>query len=147
MSRTAFRAEVVLPHPPAVVFAYLSDPRHRPEWQSSLLSVDVPAAEPGVGLEWTERTIVGVRPRLRVTLREPPTAWAETGTWRGVSATLRLDLTARPEGRTRVLATGEVAGTGAWLLPARVAGRLAGRAIAADLRKAGRALTRRGSPN
>ena len=33
------RARSTSRHPPEVVFAYLADPRNRPEWQSSLLSV------------------------------------------------------------------------------------------------------------
>ena len=28
-----------MPHPPETVFRYLVDPRNRPEWQASLLSV------------------------------------------------------------------------------------------------------------
>ena len=141
MSERRFTAEVVLPHPPETVFALLSDPRRRPEWQSSLRSVDVPDGEaPGVGLAWRESTLVGVRPSMVVIEHTAPTAWAEEGRWRGISATLRLRLAADPGG-CRVRADGEVRGRGAWAVPATLAGALAGRAIAADLVRAGRVLT------
>jgi hypothetical protein len=137
---------VTLAQPPAVAFAYLADPRHRPEWQSSLRSVDVPGdPTPHVGLRWRETTVVGVRPRLVVTERTPYDVWAEQGSWYGVSATLRLRFAPRGEG-CRVRAEGEVSGRGPWAVPAMLAGLLAGPAIAADLRRAGRVLTRRGRP-
>lgn len=142
MSGAGFLAEVDLPVAPEVVHAYLADPRNRPEWQSSLLSVDAPDVEPHVGLRWRERTAVGVRPRLEITEMDPPRTWAEHGRWRGVSATLRLVVSPAPGG-SRVEARGRVEGAGAWAVPARLAGMLAGRAIASDLRRAGRILATR----
>ena len=115
-------------------FRYLSDPRRRPEWQSSLLSVAVPPdEEPHLGQTWSETTVF-----------EPFRAWAETGHWRGVTATLALHFTDVPGG-CRVRATGEVSGQGAWAVPAGAAGLLASKAIAVDLRKAGRILASRTS--
>ena len=143
MSGADFLAEVDLPVAPEVVHAYLADPRNRPEWQSSLLSVDAPDVEPHVGLRWSETTAVGVRPRLEITEMDPPRTWAEPGRWRGVGATLRLVVTPSPGG-SRVEARGRVEGTGVWAVPARLAGLLAGRAIASDLRRAGRILAARG---
>ena len=126
-------------------FRYLSDPRKRPEWQSSLLSVAVPPdEEPHLGQTWSETTAVGVRPHLETTVFEPFRAWAETGHWRGVTATLALHFTDVPGG-CRVRATGEISGQGAWAVPAGAAGLLASKAIAADLRKAGRILASRTS--
>lgn len=143
MNAGGFAAVVELPHAPEVVHAYLADPRNRPHWQSSLLSVDAPDVDPHVGLRWSETTAVGVRPRLEITEMDPPHTWAERGEWRGVAATLRLVVTPISTG-SRVEARGRVEGRGPWAVPARLAGLLAGRAIASDLRRAGRRLTARG---
>jgi hypothetical protein len=132
-----------MPVPAAVAFRYLCDPRNRPEWQSSLRSVDVPAdEEPHLGQAWRETTSVGVRPHMETTELTPYRVWTERGTWRGVSATLSLHFT-DVVGGCRVRADGEVTGTGGWALPAGAAGLLAAQAIAADLRKAGRILADR----
>ncbi len=140
---TDFRSTVELAVPIEVAYAYLSDPRTRPEWQSSLRSVTVPADElPHVGQRWQETTSVGVRPRMEIVEMDPERVWTEKGTWQGVAATLRLQF-ARTARGCRVEASGEVTGVGVWSVPAAVAGRLAGVAIAADLRKAGRILAAR----
>jgi uncharacterized protein YndB with AHSA1/START domain len=129
--------------PAEAAFGYLSDPRNRPEWQSSLLSVEVPPdEEPHQGQAWRERTAVGVRPHMETTELTPYRTWTERGTWRGVTATLTLHFTDTPGG-CRVRAEGQVAGRGWWALPAGAAGLLASTAIAADLRKAGRILAGR----
>src|SRR5690606_22878068 len=94
LTARAVDATVVLPVSAEAAFRYLSDPRRRPEWQSSLLSVAVPAdEEPHLGQQWSETTAVGVRPHLETTVFEPFRAWAETGHWRGVTATLALHFT------------------------------------------------------
>ena len=127
-----------MPHSAEQAFTYLVDPRNRPRWQSSLLSVDVPAdEEPHLGQAWSELTAVGVRPHLVVTELVPFRVWAESGTWRGVRADLRLRFT-ESAGGCRVQAEGEVAGSGPYAVAAAVSGLLAGKAIAADLRKASR---------
>ena len=124
-------------------FRYLCDPRNRPEWQSSLRSVTVPAdEEPHLGQAWRETTSVGVRPHMETTELVPFRVWTEVGRWRGVSATLTLHFT-DVVGGCRVRADGDLAGHGAWALPAGAAGLLASQAIAADLRKAGRILAAR----
>lgn len=129
--------------PAEVAFRYLSDPRNRPEWQSSLLSVQVPAdEEPHLGQAWRERTAVGVQPHMETTELTPFRTWTERGSWRGVTATLSLHFTDTADG-CRVRADGQVAGRGIWTLPAAAAGLLASTAIAADLRKAGRILAER----
>ncbi len=135
-----------LPVPAETAFRYLCDPRNRPEWQSSLRSVDVPAdEEPHLGQVWRDTTTVGVRPHLETTELVPFRVWAERGRWRGVTATLALHFTELPGG-CRVRAEGEVDGRGLWALPAVAAGVLASGAIAADLRKAGRILADRQAP-
>ena len=132
-----------LPVPAEAAFRYLCDPRNRPEWQSSLRSVEVPAdEEPHLGQTWSETTAVGVRPHMETTELTPFRVWAERGHWRGVTATLALHFT-DVVGGCRVHAEGELSGRGAWALAAKAAGILAPAAIAADLRKAGRILAER----
>lgn len=144
MSPRAFRAGVDIAVPPAVAFDYLGDPRNRPEWQSSLLSVTLRdrSAEPHLAMAWRETTMVGVRPRMEITRFERPDVWAERGSWRGVEATLVLRFEERTAG-CRVVADGSIGGRGAYAVPAALAGRLAGLAIGADLRKAAKILERR----
>ena len=127
-----------------MAFDYLGDPRNRPEWQSSLLSVTLADrdAEPHLGMTWRETTMVGVRPRLEITRFERPSVWAEVGRWQGVEATLELAFEERSAG-CRVVAEGAISGRHVYAAPAALAGRLAGLAIGADLRKAARILDRR----
>ena len=134
-----------LDHPRDAVFAYLADPRNRPEWQASLLSVTLRdrTAEPQVGMAWRDNTLaVLVRPRLEITRLEPPRVWAESGRWRGITASLTMFFDTTPTG-CRVRAAGSLAGSGIWAVPVVVAGRLAGPAIGHDLRRVDDVLTRR----
>ena len=145
MSGRHFTADVQLPVSAEVAFRYLVDPRNRPQWQSSLRSVEVPTdEEPHLGQTWRETTSVGVRPRMETTALTPFRLWTERGTWRGITATLTLHFTDTPGG-SRVRAEGDVDGRGAWAVPAATAGLLASTAIAADLRKAARILGGRAS--
>ena len=127
-----------------MAFDYLGDPRNRPEWQSSLLSVTLADRddEPHLGMTWRETTMVGVRPRLEITRFKRPSVWAEVGRWQGVEATLVLAFEERTAG-CRVVAEGEITGRNVDAAPAALAGRLAGLAVGADLRKAARILDRR----
>ena len=61
----------------------------------------------GVGTTWLDVTAVGAKPRMTTTVAEPGVAWAETGTWRGIAADLRLDFHPLAAG-TRVVATFEL---------------------------------------
>lgn len=151
MAEIPFTATVDFDQPVEVVFDYLADPKNRPAWQASLLSVRLPRRDstPAVGLRWRETTVVGVRPRMEITVLERPTRWAERGTWAGVSASLALGFGAADPDRgddrgsdrgSVVTASGLVSGRGPWSVPARLGGTLAGRAIAFDLRRANRIL-------
>ena len=93
--------------PAGDVYAFFVDPVLRPSWQSSLRRVDAVQGDGGVGTTWLDVTSVGVRPRMTTTLAEPGVAWAETGTWRGIEADLRLDFHPLAAG-TRVVATFEL---------------------------------------
>jgi hypothetical protein len=76
--------------PAEVAFDYLADPRHRPEWQSSLRRVEGVAGEPRIGQTWTDVTKPGLRPSMRTEVLERPRRWSESGTWRSVRAELTL---------------------------------------------------------
>ena len=93
--------------PAADVYAFFIDPALRPSWQSSLRRVEDVQGDGGVGTTWIDVTSAGVRPRMTTTLAEPGMAWAETGTWRGIEADLRLDFHPLAAG-TRVVATFEL---------------------------------------
>ena len=129
--------------PPRAVFDYLSDPRRRPEWQSSLRSVELlDDGPPRLHTRWIDRTMVGARPRMQIVeMREPgpgtePGVWREVGRWHGLRAELALSFTRSGEG-TVVAATVAVHGWG----PVRLALQaLAGPAIRSDLHRARRLL-------
>lgn len=152
MSTREFGAVVEFAAPIETVFDYLGDPRNRPEWQSSLLSVTLKErTEPHVGMRWRETTVVGVRPRMEITHLEPSQRWSEHGTWQGISADLTLRFSTVPATtpgirRCRVRAEGIVHGSGLWRVPAIVAGRLGSGAIGADLRRAARIVADRRMP-
>ncbi|VFA81801.1 Polyketide cyclase / dehydrase and lipid transport [Gordonia paraffinivorans] len=128
--------------PAPTVFDYLTDPRNRAQWQSSLRRVDDVAElgdRPGdVGTSWTDVTVVpGVAPRLEVTACEPPRLWREIGTWRSVDAVLTLEFDDRDGGtdvRAQAILTVPTIG-----VPVLLVNRWpAARAIRADLRRAAR---------
>jgi uncharacterized protein YndB with AHSA1/START domain len=123
--------------PVAEVYEYFVDPTRRPEWQSSLRRVEDVEGDGGVGTTWLDVTSVGVRPRMTTTVADPGLAWAETGTWRGIGADLRLDFQPLAAG-TRVVATFELR-TPRTLAPLGfVLRRLAPLGVRSDLRRAAR---------
>lgn len=152
MSTREFGAVVEFDAPVETVYDYLGDPRNRPEWQPSLLSVTLKErTAPYVGMRWQETTVVGVRPRMEITHLEPGERWSEHGTWHGISADLTLRFSAIPAtaqgaGRCRVRAEGVIHGSGVWRVPTAVAGRLGSGAIGGDLRRAARLLADHRAP-
>jgi uncharacterized protein YndB with AHSA1/START domain len=141
---------LVVAAPPRAVFDYLSEPRSRPEWQSSLRSVDLLTEGPtGVGTRWLDRTAVGACPVLEIVRMQAPDGatpgvWSEVGEWRG----LRADLTLRFEPRTGspttlVVADADIGGALPWRPVSLVLRMLAPAAIKADLRRAARLLESR----
>jgi hypothetical protein len=135
--------------PAEVAFAYLVDPHHRAEWQSTLRRVeDVRPALPGVGQSWVDVTVPGLRARMETTVLERPRRWTEVGTWRGIAATLTLDVEpAGPAGPAGadcvVVSTFRVTGRGLARPLAFVVGAVAVPAVVADLRRAARILAHR----
>jgi uncharacterized protein YndB with AHSA1/START domain len=126
-------------------FAYLADPRNRPEWQSSLRSVDLlDEGEPRVGFRWRDRTAARVVPEMVITELEPNVLWAETGRWRSIEADLTLRF-APHGGGCRVEVEFEVRGNG-YLRPVGwITSRAGLLAVRSDLRRAGRILETRSS--
>jgi hypothetical protein len=129
--------------PLEVAYAYLADPRNRPEWQSSLRSVELlDAGEPRVGMRWRDHTAARIVPEMAITVMEPGEVWAEVGRWRAVSAILLLTFEPSDSGCTvdvafRVRARGLLAPVG-WL--ATVGGVLP---VLSDVRRAARILASR----
>lgn len=137
---------IAYPHAVEEVFAVLSDPARRPQWQSSLRRVELLTDGPtGVGTRWYDVTAApGVRPLMEITRYEPPRVWAESGAWGGVLATVtlafegRADADGRPE--TLVTAITEVEAT-SWRRPVAWGLALLGpAAMRHDLRRAGHLL-------
>ena len=132
--------------PVEVAYAYLADPRNRPEWQASLSSVEMlDEGEPRVGMRWQDHTVVGLVPRMEITEMEPGELWVEQGHWRAIEAILTLgfeptatgcvvDVTFRVHGRGLFAPVGWLA-TGAGVLP-----------VLSDVRRAARILTERRQP-
>ena len=129
--------------PVGVAFAYLADPRNRPEWQSSLRGVDLlDEGEPRVGMRWRDLTSARIVPDMVITAMEPDVLWAETGRWKAIEADLTLRFAPR-DGGCRVDVAFGVRGHGV-LRPVGWAATGAGLfAVRGDLRKAGRILASR----
>jgi uncharacterized protein YndB with AHSA1/START domain len=135
-----FSVTLELPHPPAVVFRFLADPRNRPLWQASLRSVDdVDDGEPRVGMRWRDVTKVGIRPQMEITELTPFRLLVETGTWRGVQGELTMRFVKTTQG-TRLTAEGRMVGHGAFAVAAAISNRLAPETIRKDLLRASAAL-------
>ncbi len=132
---------VHLPVSPEVAFDYLTDPDHRPAWQASLRSVEDVEGPVGLGQSWTDVTVPGLRPRMQTTVYERPTRWAETGTWRGVTAELTLRFTASGAGCTVQVST-RFSATGAYRAVLPVLKLAAPVAARTDLRAAAQELGR-----
>ena len=139
--------QVFVAAPREQVFAYLSDPVNRPEWQASLRSVDVlDPGEPHVGQRWVDH-VYGAPPfHLETTRLEPGRVWAEVGTsgpFTAVGTLLFEDETRDGVAGTRVTCTPQVTASG----PAKPLA-LGARAVAEvlvrnDLKRAARILSRR----
>lgn len=136
MSGRTHSFELWLPQSPPVLFAYLVEPRNRPEWQSSLRSVDlIDEGDPHEGMSWVETTSVGIRPHMEIVELAPFRVFTEVGEWRGVEGRLTLRFLGQ-RGGSRVRVEVELSGSGAWRIVANTAGWLSERAIRRDLETA-----------
>jgi hypothetical protein len=78
---TRWDAAVFVPARRAEVYAYLADPRNRPEWQASLERVELlDDGPPRVGTRWVDHLRLGPRFTLQIIGMEPDEMWAEMGT-------------------------------------------------------------------
>ncbi len=135
---------VRFPVGPEAAFDYLADPRNRPEWQSSLRSVELLTdGPPGVGTRWIDRTVPGLRPRMETTVQDRPVRWVEVGRWHGLEAELALRFSPRADRGTDVVAEMSFRGPAVWRPVALVLGRISPAPVAADLRRAARILGER----
>jgi hypothetical protein len=131
--------------PVEIAYAYLADPRNRPEWQASLKSVEmIDEGEPRVGMGWRDHTAARIVPDMEITSMLTGELWAETGRWRGISAILMLTFEPSATGCTvdvkfRVRGRGPLTPLG-WL--ATAAGVLP---VMSDVRRAARILEERES--
>ncbi len=126
--------------PREVAFDYFIDPRHRPQWQSSLARISAVDGDPRVGQTWVDETRLGLKPRMRTTELDRPRRWSESGTWRLVRAELALRFDDAPGGgctvgyRFRIHVLGPLG---------FVISVLSAPAVRADLRRAARVLSAR----
>ena len=89
--------EHVLPHPVDRVFAVMSDPSRRPEWQENTKRVEMLTPAPsGLGTRWRE-TQGGIgEVEAEVVGYEQNALWSEAGT--SGAGTGRITVTFRPDG-------------------------------------------------
>ena len=135
-------AGVAFEVPAEVAFDYLADPRHRPEWQSSLRRVELIDHDVAVGQRWVDVTMPGLRPRMETTALERPTSWSEAGRWGGVEAVLTLRFVATGAG-CRVEPDFSLTARGPVRVALPVLRLLATPAVRSDLRRAARILSAR----
>lgn len=75
----------------SAVFAYLADPRTRPEWQASLARVELlDEGEPRVGMRWVDHLKGGASFSLQIIGMEEDRMWAEVGRTGPLTAFLTL---------------------------------------------------------
>jgi hypothetical protein len=148
------RFSVRVAAPLADVYEYLAEPSNRPEWQSSLRSVDLLTDGPlRVGTAWIDRTAAGVNPRMEIIGLVPPgedgdepVTWSEEGEWRAIRAMLTLTFEPAEDdpGATCVWVVADILTGPLWLLPVRSVLRiLAPAAVRSDLRRAARIIESR----
>lgn len=76
--RTRFSTTLLAPR--AELFRYLADPRNRPKWQSSILSLTMTSeGEPHVGMTWREHARGFGQFEMEITECEEGRVWAERG--------------------------------------------------------------------
>jgi uncharacterized protein YndB with AHSA1/START domain len=123
--------------PCASVFAVISDPRRRLEWQSSLRTVEVRTPGPArLGTRWREVTRVGPAFEMEITAFEESKLWSECGRGRLADAQLAVEFEALAQG-TRLRITVDIAFRAPFQLLAPLVRRLMPGALAADVRRVG----------
>lgn len=73
-----FSLTQLVARPVAEVYAYLAEPRNRPEWQSTLRSVEMLTEGPTrLGTRWKERAIGFGTSEMEIVVFDPDRAWGE----------------------------------------------------------------------
>jgi uncharacterized protein YndB with AHSA1/START domain len=142
-------ASVFVAAPRRAVFDYLADPRHRPEWQASLATVELldPLARlepPYVGLRWIDHVKVGPPFELQISRLEPDRLWSEVGSagpFTAYGTLLFEDETREGVAGTRVHCIARVQGRGVARPFGPAATALAVALVRVDLGRAARVLT------
>jgi hypothetical protein len=135
--------EVGFDVPAEVAYDYLVDPRNRPEWQSSLRSVELDGDGPvRVGMRWTDVTRLGPRPEMELVGSDRPDLWTERGRWRGIEAQLTMIFEAAGD-RCRVHALFSITGRRALRPLGPILGLVGLPAVNRDLKRAARILSAR----
>lgn len=140
------RGSVRLPVSAEALFAYLTDPHTRSQWQSSLDRVEEVTGK-GEGQRWTDVTRLGLRARMETTVSEPPRRWSERGEALGFRGRLALGFEPEALDRCRVEIEVGLTGSGprAWAAP--LATYLAVPLVRSDLRRASRILSPPATPD
>ncbi|MFC9925117.1 SRPBCC family protein [Streptomyces sp. NPDC127190] len=103
---SAFHEEIDIERSPGDVWAYVSDPVHLPEWQESAVSVEELDDGPfGVGSRFRVTRHVGGRDMpmtMECTEFEPPHSWTARGIDGHIRGQVHGEVTALPDGSTRV---------------------------------------------
>jgi uncharacterized protein YndB with AHSA1/START domain len=128
--------EHLLPAPPERVFALLSDPARRPEWQENTGDVELLTPPPtGLGSRWRETQRGVGRVEMEVVGFTPGALWEEAG--RAESGGGRITIALRPEGdgATRARVTVELTLRGARRLMGAALAPMVRRQVPADLER------------
>lgn len=79
------------------VFAFISEPRNRPNWQRSIRKFEMTSdGEPRLGMKWREQAVGAPPFEMEITAYEPGRLWAERGESGAVSGALEVHF--KPEG-------------------------------------------------
>jgi uncharacterized protein YndB with AHSA1/START domain len=86
-----FEIDHLMHHPVERVFAYLADPRNRPNWQRSIREFEmISDGEPRLGMQWRERAIGAPPFVMEISAFETDRVWAERGESAAASGELTI---------------------------------------------------------
>lgn len=125
--------------PPSALFAILSEPRRRPEWQSSLQWVRVLSEGPTqVGTRWRERLRLGLEFELEIVEHEAPSRWAERvkGRWGNAVVELSFEPAAPGADQTQLGVNLRISPPAWWHTPLKALAPAIRRLLGSDLRRA-----------
>ena len=101
--------------PAEEVFAYVTDPRHMPEWQKGCLAGKLDTTTTRVGSRCTTTRKIGGRERdvtTEITQYDPPRRWADRGIDGPIRAIVEVTVEPVEEGSSRVTIGLDFAGYG-----------------------------------